>query len=165
TAADDQAHSRTVFATVDLGASLMVMASDPELAQRFHLSALIGDDYDVEQPIGEGAMGLVVRARHLAHGDTVAIKFLHAGLRHDPPAVERLLQESRALARIENEHVPRVLDVGVTFELGPYLVMEYLDGTSLASLLEREGRLAPARAVDYVLQVCDALIATHNAGI
>jgi serine/threonine protein kinase len=53
----------------------------------------------------------------------------------------------------------------MTFELGPYVVMEYLDGTSLAALLEKEGRLSPTRAVDHMLQVCEALIATHNAGI
>src|SRR5688572_24542971 len=143
----------------------MSMVSHAELAQRFHGGALIGDHYGIEQPIGEGSMGFVVRARHLAFDETVAIKFLHSELRHDPLAVDRLLQESRALARIANEHVPRVLDVGMTFELGPYVVMEYLDGTSLAALLEKEGRLAPTRAVDYILQICEALIATHNAGI
>lgn len=143
----------------------MAMTSEAELAHRFHISALVGDHYGVEQPIGEGAMGLVVRARHLALGETVAIKFLHREFRHDPLAVERLVQESRALTRIESEHVPRVLDVGMSFELGPYMVMEYLDGTSLAALLEKEGRLSPTRAVDYILQVCRALIAAHNAGI
>lgn len=143
----------------------MSMTADAEPAHRFHVNALIGDDYGVEQLIGEGSMGFVVRARHLALDETVAIKFLHSELRHDPLAVDRLLQESRALARIASEHVPRVLDVGMTFELGPYVVMEYLDGTSLAELLEKEGRLSPTRAVDYILQVCEALIATHNAGI
>jgi serine/threonine protein kinase len=143
----------------------MSMTADAEPAHRFHVDALIGDDYGVEQLIGEGSMGFVVRARHLALDETVAIKFLHSELRHDPLAVDRLVQESRALARISSAHVPRVLDVGMTFELGPYVVMEYLDGTSLATLLEREGRLSPTRAVDYVLQVCEALIATHNAGI
>ncbi|HTV24008.1 MAG TPA: serine/threonine-protein kinase [Polyangiaceae bacterium] len=141
------------------------MASDAELAQRFHVSALIGDDYGVEQPLGEGAMGLVVRARHLAHGETVAIKFLHSELRHDALAVDRLLQESRALARIESEHVPRVIDVGMSFELGPYMVMEFIEGMSVGALLEREGRLSPTRAVEYILQVCEALAATHKVGI
>jgi eukaryotic-like serine/threonine-protein kinase len=141
------------------------MTSNAELGHRFHFSTLVGDQYGVEQPIGEGSMGFVVRARHLALDETVAIKFLHSELRHDPPAVDRLLQESRALARIESEHVPRVLDVGMTFELGPYVVMEYLDGMSLAALLEKEGRLSPTRAVDYILQVCEALIATHKVGI
>lgn len=143
----------------------MAMTSDAELAHRFHVSALIGDQYGFEQLIGEGAMGLVVRARHLALDEPVAIKFLHSELRHDPQAVDRLLQESRALARIESEHVPRVFDIGMTFELGPYIVMEFLEGTSLAALLEKEGRLSPTRAVDYVLQVCAALIATHKVGI
>ena len=143
----------------------MAMISEAERAHRFHVSALIGDDYDVEQPLGEGAMGLVVRARHLALDETVAIKFLRSELRHDPLAVDRLLQESRALARIHSEHVPRVLDVGMSFELGPYIVMEYLEGTSLAALLEKEGRLSPTRAVDYILQVCEALAETHKVGI
>lgn len=141
------------------------MTSTAEHRQRFPFGALVGEQYGVEQPIGEGSMGFVVRARHLALDETVAIKFLHSELRHDAPAVDRLLQESRALARIESAHVPRVLDVGMTFELGPYVVMEYLDGMSLAALLEKEGRLSPTRAVDYILQVCEALIATHKAGI
>jgi serine/threonine-protein kinase len=53
----------------------------------------------------------------------------------------------------------------MTFDLGPYLVMEYLEGTTLAALLEQEGRLSPTRAVDYILQVCEALIAAHKAGV
>jgi eukaryotic-like serine/threonine-protein kinase len=161
---DEQPLARTV-SNSRLGRFIMAMTSDAELAHRFHVSALIGDQYGFERLIGEGAMGLVVRARHLTLDEPVAIKFLHSEHRHDPLAVDRLLQESRALARIESEHVPRVFDVGMTFELGPYIVMEFLEGTSLATLLENEGRLSPTRAVDYVLQVCAALIATHKVGI
>jgi eukaryotic-like serine/threonine-protein kinase len=78
-------------------------------------------------------MGIVVAARHLELEERVAIKFL---LRKDEPsAVERFMREARAAAKVKNEHVCRVYDVGRLESGEPYLVMEYLDGLDLADKL------------------------------
>lgn len=140
-------------------------ADDTNEAQRYHVGSTIAGRYRVERPIGEGAMGAVALARHVSLDETVAIKFLRPELRRDPVAIGRLSREAKALARIKSDHVARVLDVGATLSVGPYMVMEYLEGTDLGALLDEEGPLPVARAVECVLQLCVALTVAHTAGI
>ena len=140
-------------------------ADDTNEAQRYHVGSTIAGRYRVERPIGEGAMGAVALARHVSLDETVAIKFLRPELRRDPEAIARLSREAKALARIKSDHVARVLDVGATLSVGPYMVMEYLEGTDLGELLDEEGPLPIARAVECVLQLCEALTVAHTAGI
>jgi serine/threonine protein kinase len=141
------------------------MNPDDSNARRFHVGSTIAGRYRVERPIGEGAMGAVALARHVTLDETVAIKFLPPELRRDPVANARLSREAKALARIKSDHVARVLDVGTTLSVGPYMVMEYLEGIDLGDVLETEGPLPVARAVECVLQVCEALAVAHTAGI
>jgi len=139
--------------------------NDTNEAERFHVGSTIAGRYRVERPIGEGAMGAVALARHVSLDETVAIKFLKPEHRRDPVAVARLSREAKALARIKSDHVARVLDVGMTLSVGPYMVMEYLEGIDLGELLDTEGPLPVPRAVECVLQVCEALTVAHTAGI
>lgn len=139
--------------------------SDPNEAERYHLGATIAGRYRVERPIGEGAMGVVALARHVSLDETVAVKFLRPEQRRDPVAIARLWREAKALARIRSDHVARVLDMGVTLSVGPYMVMEYLEGTDLGALIATEGPLPVERAVEVVLQVCEGLTVAHTAGI
>lgn len=141
------------------------MNADDSNERRFHVGSTIAGRYRVERPIGEGAMGAVALARHVSLDETVAIKFLRPELRRDPVANARLAREAKALARIKSDHVARVLDVGATLSYGPYMVMEYLEGTDLGEVLESEGPLPVARAVECVLQLCEALTVAHTAGI
>jgi serine/threonine protein kinase len=141
------------------------MNADDSDGRRFHVGSTIAGRYRVERPIGEGAMGAVALARHVSLDEKVAIKFLRPELRRDPVANARLSREAKALARIKSDHVARVLDVGATLSVGPYMVMEYLEGTDLGDVLETEGPLPVARAVECVLQVCEALTVAHTAGI
>jgi serine/threonine protein kinase len=141
------------------------MNADDSNGARFHVGSMIAGRYRVERPIGEGAMGSVALARHVSLDETVAIKFLRPELRRDPVATARLAREAKALARIKSDHVARVLDVGVTLSVGPYMVMEYLEGADLGQVLETEGPLTVSRAVECVLQVCEALTVAHTAGI
>jgi eukaryotic-like serine/threonine-protein kinase len=141
------------------------MNADDSNQDRFHVGSTVAGRYRVERPIGEGAMGAVALARHVSLDETVAIKFLRPELRRDPVANARLAREAKALARIKSDHVARVLDVGATLSVGPYMVMEYLEGTDLGEVLESEGPLPVARAVECVLQLCEALTVAHTAGI
>jgi eukaryotic-like serine/threonine-protein kinase len=134
-------------------------------AERYHLGSIIAGRYCVERPIGAGAMGTVALARHVSLGEDVAIKFLDPELRRDPVAIARLSREARALARIKSDHVTRVLDVGATLATGPYMVMEYLEGTDLGEVLEAEGPLPVERVIEITMQLCEALTVAHTAGI
>jgi serine/threonine-protein kinase len=128
-----------------------------------------GDIFDgkfrVERVLGAGGMGVVVAAVHLGLGTRVALKFVGPDLQERPDRLDRLRREARAAAQIESEHVGRVLDLGGLDEGTPYVVLEYLDGCDLANLLDREGPLAPARAVDLLLEACEAIAEAHARGI
>src|SRR6185369_14285482 len=91
---------------------------------------------------------------------TVAIKVMLADAANHE-ARERFLREGRSAARIQSEHVVRVVDVDEGSGY-PFMVLEFLEGEDLAQILERQGRLAPGIAVGYVLQ---ALEGVHNAHI
>jgi len=124
----------------------------------------IAGKYRVEEILGSGGMGVVISARHVELGQKVAIKVLRHGVLEDPALEQRFLNEARALAKIENEHVVRVLDVG-RFEAGaPFIVMEHLVGTDLGRVLSERGPLPVTDAVDIVLQACLGLAEAHALG-
>jgi serine/threonine-protein kinase len=125
---------------------------------------VIAGRYRVERILGAGGMGAVVAARDAETETLYAIKLPLGAARH-PDGVIRLLREARAAARLRTEHVRRIIDVGTLDSGAPFVVMEYLSGTSLASLLERRGPLPIAEAVDYILQACDAIAEAHALGI
>ncbi len=126
---------------------------------------VIADKYRVDRVLGIGGMGMVVAATHRVLDQQVAIKFLLPELAQHPEAGARFQREAKAAVRIQSQHVCRVLDVGVAADGSPFMVMEYLEGKDLADELEQSGRLSVERAVEYVLQACEALAEAHAAGI
>ncbi|HLM74538.1 MAG TPA: serine/threonine protein kinase, partial [Polyangiaceae bacterium] len=74
--------------------------------------SILAGKYRVERVLGEGGMGIVVEARHLALEERVALKFLLPAALTSPNATERFLREARAAAKIKSEHIARVSDVG-----------------------------------------------------
>jgi len=126
---------------------------------------LIADKYRVERVLGAGGMGVVVVATHLQLDQLVAIKFLLPAVAKNPDAVARFTREARAAAKIQSEHVVRVLDVATAEGGAPYMVMEYLEGKDLETTLQDQGPLPIDNAVDYVLQALEALAEAHAAGI
>jgi serine/threonine protein kinase len=123
---------------------------------------VLAGKYRVERVIGEGGMGVVVAAKHLQLDSLVALKFI---TQNKGQAVERFVREARSAVRLKSEHVARVSDVG-TFENGmPYMVMEYLEGRDLNSVLSASGPLPIADAVGYVVQACEAIAEAHALGI
>ena len=121
--------------------------------------------YRVDRVLGRGGMGVVFAGEHLALGERVAIKVLSRSACENRDALARLQREARILARVRNEHVVHVIDLGELENGTPFIVMEQLLGRDLGNLLEEHGRLAPARAVDFVLQACVALAAAHASGV
>ncbi|GEM_PF-2061490 len=119
--------------------------------------------YEVVEPIGAGGMGVVYKARQ-AHLDRfVALKVLPRHLADQPDFEERFRREAKALASLSHANIVGVHDFGIADGVS-YLVMEYVDGVNLRSIL-REKRLTPEEAIRIVPQLCDALEYAHGEGI
>jgi eukaryotic-like serine/threonine-protein kinase len=126
---------------------------------------VVGGKYRVERVLGAGGMGVVVAAIQTELDRPVALKFLLPKLLERPGLVIRFSREARAAAKLESEHVARVLDVGTLEGGAPYIVMEYLEGHDLASVLAARGAFPSEQAVGYVLQACEAIAEAHSRGI
>ena len=141
----------------------------PETAADPTLSVQPGDVLDgkfrVDRILGEGGMGIVVAATHVALGQRVALKFMLPRALASADNVARFEREARAVVRLRSEHVARVSDVGRLGTGAPYIVMEFLEGQDLDQVLESHGALPIETAVDYVLQACEAIVEAHSLGI
>jgi serine/threonine protein kinase len=124
---------------------------------------IVDGKYRLEHLLGQGGMGAVFAARHIKLGHAVAIKVMLADS-GNAEAAQRFINEGRAAANIQNDHVVRVSDVDE--ERGyAFMVLELLEGEDLSQVLDRESRLAPHVAVGYVLQALDGVKAAHAQGI
>ncbi len=110
--------------------------------------------YRLDARLGAGGMGVVFAATHLGLGTRVALKMLLPEAAEGEEARARFLQEARAAARIESDHVVRVTDVATTATGEPYIVMELLRGDDLATMLRRDGAFPIETAVRWVLDAC-----------
>jgi len=130
------------------------------------VGAVIGEKYQVERVLGNGAMGIVVAARHVLLGHAVAIKLLAGPHEARPASLKRFLREARAIAALASDHVVRLFDFGTSSNGAPFIVMQYLAGRDLeAEVRARGGPLSPTDAVDFVIQACAGLAAAHAQGI
>jgi serine/threonine protein kinase len=138
-----------------------------QLSDGLELTAgtVVDGKYRIERVLGEGGMGVVVRAVNLRLGSPVALKFVQPRVLDNPIVVERFTREASAAARLTSEHVARVLDVGSLPGGAPYMVLEYLDGETLSDALERIGPMPVGDACSYLMQACDALSEAHSLGI
>jgi serine/threonine-protein kinase len=127
--------------------------------------AMLAGKYRVDRVLGTGGMGVVVAALHVQLDDEVAIKLLRADLSGGASSAERLVREARAATKIKSEHVTRVFDVGTLEDGSPYIAMERLRGSDFATIVEKDGALAPETVVDYVLQACEAVVEAHALGM
>jgi serine/threonine-protein kinase len=121
--------------------------------------------YRVDEVIGAGGMGTVVRASHLYLQQPVAIKILLPEMVGSTETVSRFLREAQATVRLRSEHIARVMDVGTMPEGAPFIVMEYLDGNDLNQILRHHGPQTPAIVCDLMLQACEGMAEAHSLGI
>jgi serine/threonine-protein kinase len=126
--------------------------------------AVLASKYRIERILGEGGMGTVYAAHHELLDQRVALKILFEDAMRDQEASARFLQEARSAARLQSEHVARVMDID-TFNGVPYIVMEYLEGADLGQYIERKRLFPPDTSVDYVLQALEAIAQAHAQGI
>jgi serine/threonine protein kinase len=127
--------------------------------------------YEIVTPVGAGGMGEVYKARDTRLDRTVAIKVLSPSLAVDPAFRERFDREARTISSLDHPHICVLYDVGHSAPTGSrqaadvaYLVMQFLEGETLAARLER-GALPVAQALEYASQIAAALDRAHRAGI
>src|SRR3984893_5036941 len=119
--------------------------------------------YEIVAPLGAGGMGEVYRARDTRLERTVAIKVLPAYLSNDPEAKERFDREARAISSLSHPYICHLYDVGVQ-DGTSYLVMEYLEGQTLADRL-RKGPLRLDQFLKIGIEICEGLEKAHRSGV
>jgi serine/threonine protein kinase len=121
--------------------------------------------YRVVGQIDEGGMSRILLARSLDRGQEVAIKVLHEAIRKDDKVRKHFQREIHVLSQINHPHVVEFIDSSVDDPQGPVLVMEYLRGACLNTMLAQEERLTPLRVGKLLEQLCSALAHIHSLGI
>lgn len=121
------------------------------------------DHYRLDALVAHSGMSTLYKATDLISGRLVAIKIPHAEMEADPILVARFEREQEIGQEIDHPGVVKTFDGEVRSRL--YMVMEWVDGRLLRSILNQEGKLPVERAVDFALQICDALDTMHKHGV
>jgi eukaryotic-like serine/threonine-protein kinase len=132
------------------------------------IGEVLDDKYLIEKELGKGGMGSVYSATHLGTGRPVAVKVIAPQFMRNDEFVERFKREAKAAGRLHHPNVVNVTDFGfarVGHDRVAYLVMEFLDGCTLAEVLEEESQLAITWVVDIIEQACSAVDSAHRQGI
>jgi eukaryotic-like serine/threonine-protein kinase len=119
--------------------------------------------YEIESPLGAGGMGEVYRARDTRLDRTVAVKILPSHLSSNPEAKQRFEREARAISSLNHPHICTLYDVGHQ-DGTEYLVMEFLEGETLADRL-RKGPLPPQQVLKYSIEIGEGLEKAHRTGV
>jgi eukaryotic-like serine/threonine-protein kinase len=143
----------------------------PSSAQRISIGQVLGGKFEILGVLGEGGTGIVYDAVRIAEKDAVALKVIHVHLLGDKQIRGRFTREATILRRLKGPHLLPILDYGeipdprggVTGLL--YLALPKVNGIALDRLLETEKTLPIDRALDIVLEVCDALKSAHSQGV
>lgn len=128
------------------------------------IGTVLADRYRVDRLIGEGAMGRVYQAEHILMRKRVALKVLHPELMSIPEVVQRFEREARAAAHMEHRHVAGATDFGKLPNGNIYLILEFIEGVSLAEVIE-QGPMDVARVLLIAEQIASALEVAHGRGI
>ncbi|OAT81411.1 Stk1 family PASTA domain-containing Ser/Thr kinase [Desulfotomaculum copahuensis] len=128
------------------------------------IGKLLGNRYEILEQLGGGGMAIVYKGRDAFLNRLVTIKTLRPEFSSDQDFTRRFRREAQAVASLSHPNIVSIYDVGQEAGL-QYLVMEYIDGEDLKSIIRREGKLEPARAGEIARQVCDALEHAHENNI
>lgn len=121
----------------------------------------LGDRYEFIEMIGQGGMSSVYKARHILMNKVVAVKLLHSQF-HSESGVQRFQREAQAASSLEHPNIVAIRDFGNVVDGQPYMVMDYVDGLSVAALIRQQGKLPLRTALDLMLQASSALIHAHQ---
>jgi serine/threonine protein kinase/ankyrin repeat protein len=132
------------------------------------IGRLLDGKYRLEELCGRGGMGAVYRATHVGTGRRVAVKVIAPELAGNREFIERFRREAKTIGRLRHPNIVNVTDFGITGENEhrlAYLVMEYLEGVTLAVKLKDKRPLPLADALDILSQTCEAIDEAHRLGI
>jgi serine/threonine-protein kinase len=126
---------------------------------------VVDGKYRITRLIGTGGMGAVYEGENVLIRRRIALKVLHADSATNADVIRRFEREAQAAGEIGNDHILEVLDLGSLPSGDRYMVMEYLDGETLSTRIERHGRLTPQQIAPIAQQFLTALVSAHAAGI
>src|SRR5260221_7184635 len=130
------------------------------------VGTILDGRYEILEPLAEGGMGAVFRARRRLLGDEVALKIVRSEIGGNQTVRDRFLRESRACAQLRHPNIVSILDYNLDAEGRPFLVMELLNGLSLRDELSVPERLfSIAETQDIMLPICAALQFAHDHGV
>lgn len=129
------------------------------------VGSVLDGQYQIETLLGRGGMGAVYRARHILLGDRVAIKMLPPEMRSNAEWLRRFQREGQAARRFRHPNAVTVYDLRTSSDGMIYLVMEYVEGTTLDAELKKRGRFSPAEALATLKPVLSVLNAAHAMGV
>lgn len=154
--------SHAIEATAAVPASRLVDESDGDDSL---VGKLIDGKYRILSPLGEGGMAVVYRANHVQMERTVVIKVMQGWLLSNRNSVERFERECKLTAKLNHPNIVSVYDVGAINGKEPYLVMEFINGESLADKIQKGGALPYATTANIIIQICRGLQEAHSNGI
>ena len=126
---------------------------------------VLAERFEMIERVGDGGTGVVYKAKQLSVDRIIAVKVLGAHVSTDPQWMKRFQNEARAASRLEHPNTVRILDFGQTREGLLFIAMEFLNGRSLRTEIERAGRMQAARTLQIIAQVCSSLAEAHSQGI
>lgn len=125
----------------------------------------LDERFEVIEELGAGGMGRVFKVRDHTLDKLLAIKVLKQDLANDATALKRFEKEAEAAAALSHPNLISIYNHGTTAEGESYLVMDYLEGPSLAEVIEKKEKLGTERLLDIFIQICDGLAHAHKAGV
>ena len=125
---------------------------------------MLGNRYEVEEPLGMGGMGMVYRAKDTQLGVPVALKLIRGEYASNEQVITRFKQEINIARSVTHRNVARIFDLGESDGVR-YLTMEYIDGQDLAHIVEKTGPVSIERTISLLRQTCAALKEAHSVGV
>src|SRR5215213_3324952 len=126
---------------------------------------IIANNLRIENILGRGGMGTVYRATHLTLDRVVAVKIINPEFAANTEIAQRFAREARLMAKLRHPRAAMIYDSGTLPDGRLFIVMEYVEGKTLADVLKQEGRLPFKQAVEIAVNICDVLGEAHSLGI
>lgn len=148
--------------------SLNTPGSDPNQPSPTELFGIpitpLSGRYEFLTVIGAGGAGVIYKAKQKPLGRPVAVKMIHSHL-VNVTALKRFLQEAKTISTMHHPNIISVHDFGVSEENQPYMVMDFVEGTTLSDMIKEGGALEPEFAVNLAMQICDGLAHAHSHNV
>ncbi|MBX9720833.1 MAG: serine/threonine protein kinase, partial [Candidatus Obscuribacterales bacterium] len=128
-------------------------------------SEILGERFEVLSFLGQGGMGTVFKVKEKNLDKIFAVKILDPRMVKDALSVKRFEQEAKAAIQLTHPNLAAVYEYGIGVQGTPYLVMDYLEGKTLAEILESENYIDHGRVVDLFIQICEGIMHAHLKGV